>query len=56
MKPEGRPEGIAFFSSTFQVQSRASLDRAQAAEEEQAKWQDTADQLKEQLRPAVHGH
>lgn len=32
------------------VQSRASLDRAQAAEEEQAKWQDKADQLREQLR------
>lgn len=38
-------------SSGFQVQSRASLDRAQAAEEEQAKWQDKADQLREQLRP-----
>lgn len=46
----GRAKITSEKATQSQVQSRASLDRAQAAEEEQAKWQDTADQLKEQLR------
>lgn len=46
----GRAKITSEKATESQVQSRASLDRAQAAEEEQAKWQDKADQLREQLR------
>lgn len=46
----GRAKITSEKATESQVQSRASLDRTQAAEEEQAKWQDKADQLREQLR------